>query len=337
MREFLFGVLSASILAGAIGVVRGASDDNAVLVAPSLAPPKAASHARNAVWEAAVPRIRQAELDCLAAVESQVAGINEFFTERKQGARPFATAVLGTEGKLQATGALAEKAAGALGELFGSKPSRVPDSFTLYVGRSFRQHVLDTEQLQKAIDGAVASYEAEVRRLEAKLLVDLRADLDDASLDIAGALHEIRAGNAVAGHGNAMISKAIEAAVGDYSATIVKFAVSMVISNAVSDRLTRDGDSTLEKLGINFAVGVGVDKALDEALARGGYDPEGDLAARITSSLDQMRFRLIEGDPQAVKAYLALRGWRRTHPDAIVRTACRKATDAIEHSGAAWP
>ncbi len=283
-------------------------------------------------WAAVAARLDQADRESAESVESQLARVNEFFTERKQGARPFAEAVLGTEGKLQATGGLIEGAASALGELFGNKPATGPDSFTIYVRRSFRRHVLDAGQLEKAIDSAVAGYGGEIRRLEGRLLVDLRADLDDAGFDVTRALPEIRAGAAAAGQGDAMISQAVEAAAADYSAMIVKFAVSTVISNEVADRLTKDGDSRLKKFGINIAAGVAVDKVLDEAVARAGYDPEGALAAKVTSSLDRMRVLLVDGWPQAAQHYSALCAFRDGYPNEAIRAACREAATVIERS-----
>ena len=331
MKAFLTCVLSLTIIAGAIGVARGG--DDTVVSAPFPPPPDKATPARKAAWAAAIPRIRQAELDSQAAIKSQLARIDEFFAARKEGARPFAAAVLGTEGKLQAAGAAVEGAVKVLDELFGSKPARGPDSFTLYVGRSFRQHVLDTGELQKAIDDSVAAYRGELQRLEGKLLVDLRADLDDTGLDFAGALPGVRANDAVGNQGNAMIAEAVKDAAGDFSAMIVKFAVSTAIGNAVSDRLTRKEDSGLKKLGVNLAVGAAVDGAIDAGLAQAGYDPERDLSAKVTASLDRMRARLVDGDPRAVEAYLYLRLNRLLYIDPAVHAACRRATDAIEGSG----
>jgi hypothetical protein len=305
-----------------------------LLVALTLSVAAAAAESKpessGVTWEAIRPRLEQADRDSATAVELQLASINEFFAERTQGARPFAEAVLGTEGKLEATGGVVETAASALGELFGNKPSSGPNSFTLYVGRSFRKHVLDTGQLQKAIDRAVAGYAGEVRRLEGRLLVDLRADLDDAGFDFTRALPEIRAGDAVAGQGNALISEAVEAATVDFSAMVVKFAVSTAIGNAAADRLTREDDSRLKKLGINVAAGMAVDKAIDEAIARAGYDPEAALAAKVTASLYRMRTLLVEGDLQAAKNYSTLCLFRDGYPDTKVSAACREAADSIE-------
>jgi hypothetical protein len=247
-----------------------------------------------ATWQAIRPRLAQAERDSAKAVESELAAINEFFAERKEGARSFAEAVLGFEGKLRAAGGIAEGMVGAVGEFFGSKPSRGPDSFTLYVQRSFREHVLDARELQKAIDASVTGYAREVKRIEAKLLVGLRADLD-----FSAAWPEIRAGREAAGQSDAMIAQARDAAVNDLVVEIGKQAVSCVIGNAITGQLTSDDDSTFKKGVVNLGAGLAVDKALDAGMARAGYNPEGALAAKIASSLDRMRDLVINGDPKA--------------------------------------
>jgi hypothetical protein len=324
--RFVLEALCGFVAAGCLSDVPAAAQS-----AVFSTPPASQETNPRETWVAVASRLKQAERDSATAVESQLARVNEFFAGRKQGARPFAVAVLGTEGKLQATGAVVEGGASAIGELFGNKPATGPDSFTLYVRRCFRQLVLDTGQLQTAIDGAVAGYAGEVRRLEGRLLVDLRADLDDRAFDFSRALPGTRAGDAVAGPGDAMISQAVNAATQDFMAMIVKFTVSTVVGNAVSDRLTREDDSQLKKLGVNFAVGMAVDKALDEAIARAGYDPEGALAAKVTASLDRMRALLVEGDPRTVQNYSSLCAFRDRYPDAAVRAACREAADIMEH------
>jgi hypothetical protein len=73
-----------------------------------------------------------------------------------------------------------------------------------------------------------------------------------------------------------------------------------------------------------------VDKALDEAIARAGYDPEGALAAKVTASLDRMRALLVEGDPRAVQNYSSLCAFRVGYPDAAIRAACGEAADAMD-------
>ncbi len=301
--------------------------------AEAVPPPSASGGQRKPVspvlaWEAIERRLARADRDSTAVAEAQLAGINEFFAGRKRGARPFAQAVLGMQGKFASIGCLLGDAAGGLDQLLGGQPH--PPAFSHYAREQFGVHVFTTRQLQKAIDRAVAGYAGDVRALEGRLLVDLRADLDDAGFDFTRALPVIRAGKAVAGESNAMISQAIDAAAKDFSATIVKFAVSTAIGNAVGDRLTSVGDSGIKQLGINFGAGVAVDKVLDEGIARAGYDPESALAAKVTAALDRMRVLLIEGNARTVRNYSILLAYRDGHPDQTIRSACREATNVME-------
>ena len=198
------------------------------------------------------------------------------------------------EGKFRAVGGVAEGVIGAVGELFGSKPGFGPDSFTLYITNCFAQHVLAKEQLQREINRAVAGYAAEIRGLERRLLVELGADLD-----LSAAWPDIQAGRAIDGRSDLVIGQAIDAAAQDFLATIVKFTVSWVVGDAITDQFTNKDDPFLKKGAINVAVGVGVDKALDSALAGAGYDPEAALAAKVMASLDRLQYLLVEGDPIA--------------------------------------
>lgn len=285
---------------------------------------KPASH--EADWEVIRPRLEQAEHDSAEAVESQFAAINDFFAECKKGARPFAEAVLGTEGKLQAAGGIVEEVAGEVGKLFGYTPEPGPDSFTVYVERCYRQHVLDREQLQKEINRAIAGYAGMVREMEAKLLVDLGADLDFTS-----SLPEIEIGTATGGQSYAIVSEALHTAGDDLLASILRQTVSWIAGNAVGDQFTSKDATGLQKLGVGIIAGIEVDRGLDAAIAQAGYDPEGALTAKVTASLDRMSKLLVDGDARARKRYDSLCAFRYGYPDETIRAACREAVAIMEH------
>jgi hypothetical protein len=125
-----------------------------------------------------------------------------------------------------------------------------------------------------------------------------------------------------------MVAQAVDAAAEDFVAMFVKLAISWVVGDAVAAQFTNDDDPFLKKQGINFAAGMAVDKAMDEAIAQSGYDPEGALAAKVTASLDRMRTLLIDGDDPG-RHYFALCTFRDGYPDEEVRTACRVAAEAM--------
>jgi hypothetical protein len=278
-----------------------------------------------AAWEEIRPRLEQTERDSAAAVESQLARINDFFAECKKGARPFAEAVLSTDGKLQAAGSVVEGIAGEVAKLFGHTPDPGPDSFTLYVKRCFRQHVLDAGQLQKEINRAVAGYAGEVRGLEAKLLVDLGADLD-----FTASLPEIKTGSEAVSQSDAIVSEALHTAGDDFMASIFRLTASFLVGNAVGDQLTSTDSTYLQKLGINLGAGAAVDSAIDGAAKMAGYDPESALAAKITASLDRMRKSLVEGDATAGEYYFTPLNFQDGYPGEMIGAAARKAPAVIE-------
>jgi len=195
-----------------------------------------------------------------------------------------------------------------------------------YVERCFHQHVLDDEQLQKAVDGAVAGVDAEVRELEARLLVDLRADMDFTA-DFPG----IRVGLRADGQRYDAMFQAVDASAEDFvNMLLVRLPISWVAGDAIGGKLTGANDSFLKKQVINLAANRGVDKVLDIAAAQAGYDPEGALADKVTAALGRMRSLLIEGDPKADKTYWSLCAYRDGYPDETIRKACREAAAAME-------
>src|ERR1035437_2288877 len=61
------------------------------------------------IWTAAAPRLNRALRESNDAMTARIAKLDEFFAERKEGARPFAEAVLGLEGKARAAAGLGER------------------------------------------------------------------------------------------------------------------------------------------------------------------------------------------------------------------------------------
>src|SRR5262249_10154820 len=51
-------------------------------------------------------------------------------------------------------------------------------------------------------------------------------------------------------------------------------------------------------LGVAFVVGILVDQVLDWLMRAAGYDPEGQIAARVTVNLKEFSQLITEGDPQ---------------------------------------
>lgn len=281
-------------------------------------------------WAAAIPRLMQADRESIEACQKRLLSIKAYLGERKQGTGPFAEAVLSVKGKMIYTAGMAEQAAGAVAGLFGSKPSG-PDSFTQYVRDCFRQHVLDAHQLQKVIDAALEGYAGDVQAVENQMLVDLRVDLADESLDLKKLLPASQAAG-LEHSCNWAADQAIDAAGKDFVAMIVSGAVSWVVSDALGDKLTHPTDSGARKFTANAAAGLAVDKAIDVAMTQAGYDPLGKVAAEVAAQLDAINDRLLDGEEAPAQWFPTMLFLSINHPSETVRTACLEAVDAMERS-----
>jgi len=281
-------------------------------------------------WTAAIPRLIQAERESGEALQKRLQSIKEYLDKRKEGTRPFAEAVLSVKGKMLYTASVAEQAAGVMASLFGSKSSG-PDSFKQYVRDCFREHVLDPRQLQKMVDAALEGYAGDIQAAENQLLVDLRVDLADESLDLQKLLPPSER-EELHHSCNWAADQAIDAAGKDFVAMIVSGAVSWVASDALGNKLTRPGDSTGRKLGVNAVAGMAVDKAIDVAMNQAGYDPLDKVVAEISTELDVIGRRLIEGDKTLAAWFPTMLFLSVGHPDEAVRNACQEAIDAMERS-----
>ena len=279
----------------------------------------------------------------------RVAALDAFFAERKRGARPFAREILGVRHKLAHADALAgstlDRFGKAVDDLFKTEeqhheealmwrfdPGQNDDPYTFTARDVFDRHVMKGTDFMTAVDSAASGFVRDLQGLEAHLLVDLRADLPDVKLD-AGRPAVVAADRSAAwSGGNAAVADALSAARTDLGVTIAQESIAFVVGNKLGSMVS-SGTTGLRNALINFSIGRDVNDALGTARAATGYDAEADVARRVVQASDGLRNRLVEGDARAVKAHLALRNWRRGHPDPAVRTACRKATDVIEHSG----
>jgi hypothetical protein len=263
-----------------------------------------------------------------AALDARLADLKGFFEDLKPDGRLFAQSVLGVWGKLDAGTYVLADVVYNIGSLFGEMPK--PPSLSNYVRDRFRAEVLDPEKAKQAVDDAVAGFLGDLAGIEGKLLVDLRADLGDDQLNLPASPPKIQV---IRGdHFNAMIGDMADTASKDLAASLAMYVVSNVIGDKIADRVTPEDASKGRKLLSNVAIGIAVDKALEEGVRAAGYDPESAIAVRIAAGLDQIRSSLIDGDPAARRFYPHLSIYRRTHPDEAVRDACLRADEAVVRS-----
>ena len=246
--------------------------------------------------------LSRADRESEAAIDSEIGKLGRFFEECKQGTKPFAEEVLGLEAKLRLAGSKAENGANAVYGLFGGKVEQGPDRFSRYVAECFERHVLKRTDVRQAINAAFAGYRAELERIEGRLLVDLRADVEAADIGVMAALPPMKSEDLLSDSWDQAIAEAAEAVTADLCVSITKFAASWFGGDMVEKQITSADDSWLKKNAVNFAAGAAIDQALDEGLARAGYDPASRIAAGVAARLDRIRELVVGGGAVASKA-----------------------------------
>lgn len=262
-------------------------------------------------------------------LDSRMGGIKGFFEDRKAGAPLYASEVLGLGAKGRLAGSYAESFFGKIGELFGVAPSMEPDSFLLFVRRSFREKVLEQADVERAVDEATRGFLDDIAEAEGQLLVVLNVDVDDDAIGGTSRAPDLRVELAVLDQFDGLTQEVAEAADGDLKATAGMFVVSAVVSNEVSKHVTPEKASKGRRLATDLATGLAVDEALSRGAKALGHDPETAITGKVKAGLDQVRVAIIDGDPDLAKIYPTLSIFRRTHPDEHVRLACQRADEAV--------
>jgi hypothetical protein len=279
-------------------------------------------------WAKALDRLKQADQDCQNAMRIRLKTINDFFLESKAKVKPFAECVLGTEGKVALAGSAARVAADGLeGMVNGTKVTR-PDQFREFVGERFKKMVFDPVEMKRVVDAAVAGIAGDIAAIEAKLLVDLSADLDidDLKFDALPSLRLESQGV------DAAVEHVVNIAAQDMMAFLLKEGASWVIGDAVANQLTNENDSTGKKLVINLLSGFIVDQAIEAGMQRAGYDAIQKLNAKLGGLLERIRATITYGDENTTDNINLMFIIHEGHADAKARSAAEAAEKSIKES-----
>lgn len=307
------------------------------VVAPPRLSPIELQAWRERAWDKIAPRLDETDRVAEAAIVEKLSELDDFFRDRKAGVPAFAKEVLSLSGKWT---------------FVKSKlPTAEDGDHFHYLDERFQRHVFSPDDLRRTLESVIAEYVSRLEGLESQLLVDVRADLSDGDLAVAGAPKlppteaALRAEfdrllNSVASE----VSRDVSVGVSMTTASLVGGEIAAVIAvrvaTAVAARLGVSAGilgvgaaSSWATFGVGLVAAVVVDVALTKAAKAAGYDPEERVAERVHSVLDQVRSMLIDGDPDAVATYAKLLRMSQDDPDAAVREECRKAAVAIERSG----
>jgi hypothetical protein len=276
-------------------------------------------HAR---WARAQALLKEADDDSIAAINKSLADVAGSFESAEKNARPFVDDLLDWSGGWEFAKALPGKAAGygtslvnyVLGTTYA--PPLSPDDFERHVRKTFVARVFDPEVFKRGVQGGVDAYCARLKEIEAKLLVDLRADVDDVELRMPAAVAPTL-GDELLKQVDAAVDQVVSDAAVEYGFSAAKFCVSQwggnVATNYVSP-LTQAGAAAVglsvdpysfAMIGSGVLVGVGVEYALDKAIAAAGRDPAGASAAKVQAVLARASRAVFEGsEPDRSSRYV---------------------------------
>ena len=284
-------------------------------------------------WDAVTPRLQDTAERTAKDVDASTEHVKEFFAQRKEGARNFATDVLSLSGKWA-----------YVKDFFDE------GSHERYLEECFERNIFSSEELKMLIESAVAQYVSELQGRENQLLVAIRADLEGSELAGPEYLPALRNESEFRREYEAMLAKVIPIVTKDMGMTVTREVASFVGAEIAAQLLVEIGASLATELGISGGIlgagassgvvtfGVGlvagilVDMALDWVIRQAGYDPEGEIAAKVIESLDHLERLILEGDLKTKERYASAK-WRTWSFSSSDRQAARAEVGSIESGG----
>ncbi|WP_169974036.1 hypothetical protein [Tautonia rosea] len=285
-------------------------------------------------WWQVAPRLQQAEEETRGEVEAATGEVERFLDDRAAHARAFASDVLSLRGKWA-----------YLSDYFHK------GTHEEYIAGCFERHLFRGDELRAVVESSIARYVTEVQGAENRLLVDLRADLADDAIAGDGYLPALDSEEAFRAQYEAMLERILPVVSRDVGVTVTREMAAFVGSEIAARILADLGVSLATRMGVSGGIlgagassgavtfGVGlvaailVDMALDWVIRKAGYDPEGEIAAKVQESLERLGTLILEGDALEWSRYRDARWGARLSWDAAEREAARESARSIEAGG----
>jgi hypothetical protein len=263
---------------------------------------------RQAAWAKVTPHLSAAEQVSADAADKYARRVQQFFAERKTGARRFAEEVLSWSGKWAF--------------LKSQSPWGSDGDYRQFLREAFERHLFKEADLADLLRCAVEGYASELTGIENETLLAIRADLSDSAVAQRAPLPALRSDDAFRQAVAAMMAKVLAIATNDVAVTagreLASFIASDIATNITIEILSvaaaRLGieagilgsgmASGAATLGIGLVAAILADQLLDWILNAAGYDPAGAIAAKVCESLDGVETLLLDGDPETGKGGL---------------------------------
>jgi hypothetical protein len=250
----------------------------------------AAAKASRAEIDAGLAR---AEQESLAAIEQANAGVAAYLGACRQNSHAFAGWMLSLRGgKASYAMGRADQAWTFVKHLAqtGTAPatSSLPDRFGAEVRQKYAEMVVSPESTRSVIAQAVMAYAARLRDIDAKLAVELGADVSDEAL--TGQMAQPFDAAPLISSLDATLAEATKVAEGDLLLGIVREVLMYIAGDAISDQVGADQWHPALNIGADTGVGMALDRIADAGLKRLGYAPEAKVKSAIEQSVDRLTF-----------------------------------------------
>lgn len=285
-------------------------------------------------WNKVEPRLHETDEATRNEVNPSIQQVKQFFAQRRQHARSFAADVLSLSGKW----------AYIKGYFQEGNHER-------YLEECFERNLFSSDELKGLLESAVSRFVSEIQGRENQLLVAIRADLEGSELAGPQYLPALGSEAEFRREYDAMLQRVMPILTRDLGVSVTREVVSFVGSEIAATLVMELGASLATELGISGGIlgagassgavtfGVGlvagilVDMALDWVIRQAGYDPEGEVAAKVTESLDHLERLILEGDKKSQARYAKARFFSTWSWSAASRAASWAEAQAIESGG----
>ncbi len=238
----------------------------------------------------AAPHLQAASDRSQQIIDDQLAPIDSFFQSTKEGTAKFAELSLGWGSKWRLVA--------------DSIPYTQGDRHSEYLRSKFEELVFTPEQFEKVVRQSVDGYLTELRSIESKMLVDMKADLDDFPAE--SALRKLDATQWQASFDDA-IAKASAAASDQIGSDVATQLVSIITGEVLaqvavrlgvsSGILTTGAASGWATFGVGVAIGLVIDQLVTIAWDHWA-DPKGKLTKQLNMKIQEINILIRNGDSQ---------------------------------------
>ena len=285
-------------------------------------------------WYKVGPRLEETDKATRDEVNAATKQVKHFFAGRKQNARAFAAEVLSLSGKWAYVKGYFQEG-----------------NHEKYLEECFERNLFSSGELKALLESAVSRYVSEVEGRENRLLVAIRADLEGSELSSPKYLPALGSEAELRREYDAMLQKVMPILTRDLGISVTREVVSFVGSEIAATLVTEIGVSLATELGVSggilgagaysgaFTFGVGlvagilVDMTLDWVIRQAGYDPEGEIAAKVMESLGHLERLIFEGDKKTKERYSTARFYSTWSWSSADRAASWAEAQSIESGG----